>query len=204
MILARHSSPAPSARPICRTQTKKTKSLTCLRHPLPSAGRGTKPRRGGIFFDHSPAFQGWDSSPGNIPSPVRDERCLRTATTCGLPPRSLPSLAGLSNSPDNLPSHKWLGYYRMMPLQTELDSFTPPFLQRCQSYGLRRLRPVPKRQRTGALQDASRHPGITRQRASVLDCGGPPPLSHGVTNKRPSQNDFGTAFVPSAVGAAYL
>ena len=45
MILARRSSPAPSARHICRTKTKKTKSLTCLRHPLPSAGRGTKPRR---------------------------------------------------------------------------------------------------------------------------------------------------------------
>jgi hypothetical protein len=93
MILARRSSPAPSARHICRTKTKKTKSLTCLRHPLPSdsprcravaaGGRGTKPRRGGIF------------------------RSLRTAT---------------------------------MPLLTELDSFTPPFLQICQSYGLRRLR----------------------------------------------------------------
>jgi hypothetical protein len=42
--------------------------------------------------------------------------------------------------PDNLPSHKWLGYYRMMSLLTELASFTPPFLQMCQSYGLRRLR----------------------------------------------------------------
>jgi hypothetical protein len=69
MILARRSSPAPSARHICRTKTKKTKSLTCLRHPLPSAGRGTKPRRGGIFFDNSPAFQGWDSSRTNIKVP---------------------------------------------------------------------------------------------------------------------------------------
>jgi hypothetical protein len=42
--------------------------------------------------------------------------------------------------PDNLPSHKWLGYFRKMSLMTELDSFTPPFLQICQSYGLRRLR----------------------------------------------------------------
>ena len=84
MNLARRSSPAPSARHIGRTQTKKTKSLTCLRHPLPSdsprcravaaGGRGTKPRRGGIFFDNSPAFQGWDSSRTNIQSPVRDGR----------------------------------------------------------------------------------------------------------------------------------
>jgi hypothetical protein len=34
-----------------------------------------------------------------------------------------------------------------------------------------------KRQRTGALQDASRNPRVSGQRASVLDCGGPPPLS---------------------------
>ncbi len=126
MILARRSSPAPSARHICRTKTKKTKSLTCLRHPLPSDGRGTKPRRGGIFFDNSPAFQGWDSSRTNIkvPSGTAD----------------FSSLTGLVNLPGNLPSHKWLGYFRMMSLLTELDSFTPPFLQICQSYGLRRLR----------------------------------------------------------------
>jgi hypothetical protein len=118
MILARRSSPAPSARHICRTQTKKTKSLTCLRHPLPSdsprcravaaGGRGTKPRRGGIF------------------------RSLRTAT---------------------------------MSLLTELDSFTLPFLQLCQSYGLRRLR---------ATQN-----------------------SNAKCPKRPAQNDFGTAFIPT-------
>src|SRR6185503_17211523 len=30
--------------------------------------------------------------------------------------------------------------------------------------------------RTGALQDASRIPSVMCQRASVLDCGGPPPL----------------------------
>jgi type II restriction enzyme len=34
-----------------------------------------------------------------------------------------------------------------------------------------------KRQRAGALQDASRDSRITGQRGSVLDCGGPPPLS---------------------------
>ena len=34
----------------------------------------------------------------------------------------------------------------------------------------------PKRQRTGALQDASRGSGTIGQRASVLECGGPPPL----------------------------
>ena len=36
-----------------------------------------------------------------------------------------------------------------------------------------------KRQRAGALQDASRGSGVTGKRASVLDCGGPPPLSDG-------------------------
>jgi hypothetical protein len=109
MILARRSSPAPSARHICRTKTKKTKSLTCLRHPLPSAGRGTKPRRGGIFGpcgrppaaaspENSPAFQGWGSLPAIFPSPGRDERTL------------LPSLTGLLYLVDASPSHKWLGY----------------------------------------------------------------------------------------------
>ena len=34
----------------------------------------------------------------------------------------------------------------------------------------------PKRQRTGALQDASRISDAVVPRASVLDCGGPPPL----------------------------
>jgi hypothetical protein len=33
-----------------------------------------------------------------------------------------------------------------------------------------------KRQRTDALQEASRLPGIINPHASVLDCGGPPPL----------------------------
>ena len=35
---------------------------------------------------------------------------------------------------------------------------------------------VPKRQRAGAVQDASRILGSIVPRASVLDCGGPPPL----------------------------
>ena len=35
---------------------------------------------------------------------------------------------------------------------------------------------VPKRQRTGALQNASRGSGTIGQRASILECGGPPPL----------------------------
>ena len=34
-----------------------------------------------------------------------------------------------------------------------------------------------QRQRTGALQDASRESELTAHRASDLDCGGPPPLS---------------------------
>ncbi len=37
--------------------------------------------------------------------------------------------------------------------------------------------PLPKRQRAGALQDASRGRGTRGARASVLECGGPPPLS---------------------------
>jgi hypothetical protein len=35
---------------------------------------------------------------------------------------------------------------------------------------------VQKRQRAGAVQDAARAAYITAERASVLDCGGPPPL----------------------------
>jgi len=34
-----------------------------------------------------------------------------------------------------------------------------------------------KRQRAGALQDASRNPKVVNERISVLECGGPPPLS---------------------------
>ena len=34
----------------------------------------------------------------------------------------------------------------------------------------------PKRQRTAALQDASRRPWAIGERGSVLECGGPPPL----------------------------
>jgi hypothetical protein len=33
-----------------------------------------------------------------------------------------------------------------------------------------------KRQWTGAVQDASRIPAVAVKRASVLECGGPPPL----------------------------
>ena len=36
-----------------------------------------------------------------------------------------------------------------------------------------------KRQRAGALQDASRNSQVADTRVSVLDCGGPPPLSPG-------------------------
>src|ERR1039458_1717237 len=42
----------------------------------------------------------------------------------------------------------------------------------------------PKRQGADAVQDASRHARAAGNRASVLDCGGPPPLfpgAHGVT-----------------------
>src|ERR1035437_10919434 len=40
---------------------------------------------------------------------------------------------------------------------------------------------IPKRQRAGALQDAARGSFVISQRASVLECGGPPPLFHGAT-----------------------
>jgi hypothetical protein len=76
-------------------------------------------------FDNSPAFQGWDSSRANIQSPIGDGR------------RFLSSLTGLVNLPDNLPSHKWLGYFRMMSLLRSLGFFNFDFLQICQSYGLR-------------------------------------------------------------------
>src|SRR5665213_3521051 len=56
----------------------------------------------------------------------------------------------------------------MMSLLTELDSFTLPFLQICQSYGLRRLR----------VLRATKNSNANRP-------------------NRPSQNDFGTAFVPT-------
>jgi hypothetical protein len=72
--------------------------------------------------------------------------------------------------PDNLPSHKWLGYFRKISLLTELDSFTPPFLQICQSYGLRRLRVLRATKNSNAY-----------------------------CPKRPTQNDFGTAFVPAGL-----
>jgi len=36
--------------------------------------------------------------------------------------------------------------------------------------------PLPKRQRAGALHNASRGPRTADKRASVLECGGPPPL----------------------------
>ena len=55
-----------------------------------------------------------------------------------------------------------------MSLLTELDSFTLPFLQICQSYGLRRLR------------------ALRAIKNSNANC-----------PKRPTQNDFGTAFVPT-------
>jgi len=56
----------------------------------------------------------------------------------------------------------------MMSLLTELDSFAPPFLQIGQSYGLRRLR------------------ALRATKNSNAKC-----------PKRASQNDFGTAFVPT-------
>ena len=44
---------------------------------------------------------------------------------------------------------------------------------------------LPKRQRTGAIQDASRGSGATGQRASVLDYGGPPLLFSAPPNHSP-------------------
>ena len=131
MILARRSSPAPSARHICRTKTKKTKSLTCLRHPLPSAGRGTKPRRGGIFG-------------GEIFNAKTQRReAAKSFLLC---------------------SHCVLALILslMMSLLTEIDSFTPPFLQICQSYGLRRLRAL----RAAKNSNANYYHGVALRRGA--------------------------------------
>jgi hypothetical protein len=48
--------------------------------------------------------------------------------------------------------------------------------------GHRSAMSLPKRQRAGALQDASRGSEVIGQRASVLECGGPPPLFHRAPN----------------------
>ena len=47
------------------------------------------------FFDNSPEALALGIVAASVKSPVRDERSLRTATTCGRPPIFLPSLAGL-------------------------------------------------------------------------------------------------------------
>ena len=60
--------------------------------------------------------------------------------------------------------------------------------ERARPGGRFRRRTRPKRQRAGALQDASRHPGIIGQRASVLECGGPPPLFHRAPNPQAVPN----------------
>ena len=54
------------------------------------------------------------------------------------------------------------------------------------------LRFRPKHQRTGALQDASRGLAVIGQSASVLECGGPPPLfiAHEIRTR------FQTPFAP--------
>jgi hypothetical protein len=44
------------------------------------------------------------------------------------------------------------------------------------------LNPKTKRQRAGAVQNASRGFGVVVNRASVLECGGPPPFSAGESN----------------------
>jgi hypothetical protein len=46
----------------------------------------------------------------------------------------------------------------------------------------------PKHQRAGALHNASRNSVVVRKHACVLDCGGPPPLSHGTPNTLKSSN----------------
>jgi len=57
--------------------------------PLWRAGLGF------VVFENSPAIYGWDSMPAIVQSPVRDERCLRTATIADGHHIFLPSLAGL-------------------------------------------------------------------------------------------------------------
>jgi len=63
--------------------------------------------------------------------------------------------------------------------------------------------PRPKRQRAGALQDASRGSIVISQRASVLDCGGPPPLftaneTHAISNALCLVHTSQTAILPLA------
>jgi hypothetical protein len=138
MILARRSSPAPSARHICRTRTK-------------------------IKLNSSPAFGILSHPLGEEPSPVGAAYSagqFSTQRRKGAKAQGIFALRPLR-----------LGVFAlilslMIPLLTELDSFTPPFLQKCQSYGLPRLR----------VLRATKNSNANRP-------------------KRPPQNDFGTAFV---------
>jgi len=58
----------------------------------------------------------------------------------------------------------------------------------------------PMRQGTGALQDTSHGPVVISKRASVLDCGGPPPLFHGGANQCESFLSFAWATKPASYG----
>jgi hypothetical protein len=84
--------------------------------------------------------------------------------------------------------------YGLRPIQNRVEKFLTGFLPPrhqgtkpdIKSWRLHVLvvenpfRPrLPKRQGTGALQDASRNPLPSEKRASVLECGGPPPLLYG-------------------------
>ena len=76
----------------CRVMAKRLRDVCALpeSEPLWRAGRG---------FDNSPAIYGWDSSPANIQSPVRDERSLRTATMLAAVPRGTRQFAGQFTQP---------------------------------------------------------------------------------------------------------
>jgi len=89
--------------------------------------------------------------------PSRDERCLRTATIFSAVPDGTFFILLTLNPAMN-------GWAIFIPAPWRLCDFAFNSVSR------------PKRQRTGALQDASRNSFAIGQRASVLECGGPPPL----------------------------
>ena len=54
------------------------------------------------------------------------------------------------------------------------------------------VQPMEKRQKTGAVQDATRRSGANGERASVLDCGSPLPLSCASMTRLPPANSART------------
>jgi hypothetical protein len=77
---------------------------------------------------------------------------------------------------DKQPRNQTTKIVRLRSLVSSLFKFCPLPLHVRTSSRRNFSASFPKRQRTGALQDAARGSGASGQRASVLDCGGPPPL----------------------------